>query len=272
MVALWRALADSGHTRVPGFADPYAAAFLRGRWAVLHRSGLEGMRRADALSRTRAARRYEFVVFRVVALDRKLLDAVAGGAGQVVILGAGFDTRVWRHPELASARVFEVDHPDTQAVKRTRSAGLPAPHAPPVYVPVDFTRDRLVDRLAEAGHDPTRPTVWLWEGVVMYLDDAAVAATLADIAGRSAPGSTLLLHYHTPDPPGLLPRLRSLGVRLLGEPLTGARSPDAVAALVHAAGLTLEEDLDLAAQGRLAGAEPPDDPYGEISRIVVARR
>ena len=94
------------------------------------------------------------------------------GAPQVVILGAGLDGRAWRMPELRDVTVFEVDHPDSQREKAARAAALLRVAREVRFVPVDFTRDRLDEPLAAAGHDPARPTTWIWEGVVMYLTTA----------------------------------------------------------------------------------------------------
>lgn len=70
--------------------------------------------------------------------------------------------------------MFLVDLPSTQGYMRDRAPTLGEPLARLVWVPVDFGRDDLSEALAAAGHDPTVPTTWVWEGVTMYLDDAAV--------------------------------------------------------------------------------------------------
>ena len=114
------------------------------------------------------------MVSRTVAID----EAVRAAASpQVVILGAGLDGRAWRMQELRDVTVFEVDHPDSQRVKRARVSALQQVARDVRFVPVDFTRDRLDDALAAAGHDATRPTTWIWEGVVMYLELADIEAT-----------------------------------------------------------------------------------------------
>src|SRR5262249_62078281 len=93
--------------------------------------------------------------------------------------------------------VLEAAHPARQAAKRARAAALTAKARSLQFVAVDFERDALADRLAAAGHRQGEPTVWVWGGVVMYLRDAGVRATLAAIAARSARGSTLVVQYHT---------------------------------------------------------------------------
>ncbi len=104
------------------------------------------------------------------------------------MLGAGLDTFAYRnpHPDLV---VWEVDHPDTGAWKKDRLAAAGIDPGAVRYVGVDFERDDLVQRLRESGLDVTRPTFFLWLGVVPYLTQAAVEATLRAIAGIAAPRS-----------------------------------------------------------------------------------
>ena len=116
------------------------------------------------------------------------------GGAQLVLLGAGFDARAARLAEtLDGARVFEVDHPATQALKRSRFGDL---HV--TFVPWNFERDAMSTlgaRLAALGHDPSRPTLTIWEGVTMYLTEPAIADTVAAVRGWSAPGSQLCFSY-----------------------------------------------------------------------------
>ncbi|XVU21577.1 class I SAM-dependent methyltransferase [Actinoplanes sp. CA-054009] len=164
---------------------------------------------------------------------------------QVVILGAGLDGRAWRMPELAGVAVFEVDQPASQADKRRRAAGLPG--SPPTFVPVDFGRDHLGGALGAAGHRPEVPTTWIWEGVVPYLTEAEVAATVAEVAARSAPGSRLIVNFQVP---AAKARLGRLMVRLLmastgrrsiwaREPWRSTWTPGAMTALLAEHGYTV---------------------------------
>jgi len=188
------------------------------------------------------------MLVRTIAIDDALR---AVGSPQVVILGAGLDGRAWRMPELANVVVFEVDHPDSQRVKRARIPAL-TPGAHDIrFVPVDFERDSLSDALANAGHDPARPTTWIWEGVVMYLTPADVEATLGAIARRSAATSRLVIVYHSP---ALLLRLAGLYLRYLGEPLRSAFQPSAMRALLAKYGFVVARDDDIHA---LAAALAP---------------
>ncbi len=126
-----------------------------------------------------------------------LIDDAVRGAGhrQLVIVGAGLDTRPWRLGELEDAVVFSVDHPASQADCRRRADGLDLAARRVEFVPVDLGSEPLGLALLDGGHDPSAPTTWLWEGVVPYLTGDQVEATLGALSERSAPGSTLVVPY-----------------------------------------------------------------------------
>ena len=173
---------------------------------------------------------------RTVEIDESLRGC---RTSQVVILGAGLDGRAWRMDELRDAVVFEVDHPDSQQLKRQRAAALTLRAREVRVGPVDFTRDKLGDALASAGHDPMQPTAWIWEGVVMYLTAEQVEATLAALSPRSAPGSRLVILYTQP---ALIMRLVGLAVGLLGEPFRSAFTPEAMRTLLSRYGFAVVRD------------------------------
>lgn len=136
------------------------------------------------------------MIIRTRFIEERLEQAIRDGASQLVVLGAGFDTRAYRLIELLkAARVFEVDQPSTQEYKkrRVREAGI---EVPPnlTYVAVDFRHDKLGDVLAAAGYDSSQKTFFIWEGVTMYLPEAAVEETLRWVA-RQAPGSTIVFDF-----------------------------------------------------------------------------
>lgn len=180
------------------------------------------------------------MVPRTVAIDAAIRDAASP---QLVILGAGLDGRAWRMPELAETIVFEVDHPDSQRRKRERAASLKPVARELRFVPVDFTRDRLEDALAAAGHDPAWPTTWLWEGVVMYLERADIEATLRVVQARSAPGSHLVILYTSPS---LIRKAAGLVLGLIGEPFHSAFSAEQIRTLLAGFGFSVVHDDDLA--------------------------
>lgn len=135
-----------------------------------------------------------FELARTHFMDELLLEEVTAGATQVVILGAGLDSRAYR---LAiDAQVFEVDHPVTAAVKRERlDAVLGGPPAHVRYVQVDFNSEDLGERLAAGGFDAEARTVVIWSGVVPYLEEAGVASSLRWFAAGTGPGSAITFDY-----------------------------------------------------------------------------
>jgi methyltransferase (TIGR00027 family) len=110
-------------------------------------------------------------------------QAIAQGARQIVVLGAGLDTFAYRVEPAEGLRVTEVDHPATQAEKRRRlAAAAIAPPAHLVFAPCDFETESLADALGACGFDARQRSFFLWLGVVPYLSEPAVFATLATIA------------------------------------------------------------------------------------------
>ena len=147
-------------------------------------------------------------------IEDRLAEEVAKGVRQVVILGAGFDTKAYRLTQLLKdARVFEVDRAATQEYKRRRirEAGIEVP-TNLIYVPVDFRKDSLGAVLEKASYDPSKETFFIWEGVTMYLPETAVAETLSWVA-RQAKGSTIIfdfIYQATLDFLAALPNLENL--------------------------------------------------------------
>ena len=151
---------------------------------------------AEARQNTEALGSAVMMIIRTRFIEERLEQAIRHGVSQVVILGAGFDTRAYRLTELLkAAHVFEVDQPSTQEYKkrRVRETGI---EVPPnlTYVPVDFRHDKLGDALNAAGYDPARRTFFVWEGVTMYLPEAAVEETLRWVAAQAS-GSTIIFDF-----------------------------------------------------------------------------
>jgi methyltransferase (TIGR00027 family) len=122
--------------------------------------------------------------------DGRVLDATGAGVRQVVILGAGYDDRALRFPA-PGVRFFELDHPATQADKARRLRAMRPGAVAPTLVPADFRHDDLGRVLAACGHDATQPTLFLCEGLLVYLDQPACVRLLAGLRARAAGGSTL---------------------------------------------------------------------------------
>lgn len=144
----------------------------------------------DARNLRGSGRLFAWVEARTAFFDRVLTAALDDGVDQVVVLGAGYDGRALRF-RTPGVTFFEVDHPATQADKRARLAAAGASTEGITFVSADFTRPGLGEALARAGHDTTRRTLSLCEGVLRYLPESAVRELLGVIAARSAPGSRL---------------------------------------------------------------------------------
>lgn len=136
-----------------------------------------------------------FLAARDRFIDDVLQNFLKEGMQQLVILGAGYDSRAYRFA-LQDVRTFEVDHPATQQDKLEKVqrifGKLPA-HV--CYVPVDFNTQTVADRLLQSGYDPTRKTLFIWQGVSMYLTARAVDDMLALVTQCSGNGSAIVFDY-----------------------------------------------------------------------------
>jgi methyltransferase (TIGR00027 family) len=214
----------------------------------------------------------------VVVRTRVAEDELArSGAGQYVLLGTGLDTFAYRNP-FSNVRVYEVDQPDTQALKRNRlqNAGI-APPPNMTFVPCDFSRDALADALAAGGFDRTRPAVFAWLGVVMYLEAADVAETLRYIAALPSPTSVIFDYAQPPDAFPWLQRVfyRQVLDRLaqIGEPWKSFMQPEPLGEQLLSLGFSSVEDLgaDEINERYLAHRSDGLKARG-IGRIAIARK
>jgi methyltransferase (TIGR00027 family) len=245
-VALRRAAHQLHDDKPLVFEDPLAVRILGPAYAEELRRTPDGDKRPWSAG---------FRAF-MVARARLAEDTLAAGIGehgvtQYLVLGAGLDTFACRN-ERAELRVFEVDHPATQAWKRQmlQAAGIALPETAHL-VAVDFEQDSLRAKLAAAGFDFTQPTVTAWLGVVPYLTLEAFRATLR-VLGRFAPGSAVVFDYAQPRE--ALPEqerlmLDSLSARVAqaGEPFQLFFTPEQLAEELEWQGLRVVEDLDGAA-------------------------
>lgn len=259
-VAYLRALGSLA-PQVPGFADAVAERLLPAAWAARVERTRQRLARHPLGSPLPLG--YgglgRFLQLRTVMLDRALRSAQP--FEQLAILGAGLDTRAWRLPELEGIRVFEVDHPDTQAWKRARCETLSAKAADVRFVPVDFRRDALEEGLCAAGLEPTRTTFWLWEGVIPYLDAPAVLRTFGAMARLSSPGSRAAVTYGGRTG-GRVPG--SFLLALIGEPPRSAFTPPEFAEAALSAGWVGTSDSGLAQWQQTLAPElslRPDSPW-----------
>jgi methyltransferase (TIGR00027 family) len=176
--------------------DPLAERFLGAKYRML----LWGRPLRDVVERLIEQRfpgHHYYVIARTRYFDDLLQQRLAAGAEQLVILGAGYDSRPYRFADqLAGVQVFEVDHPATSTAKQAKVGALfgkvPANVA---YVEVDFTVDKLADKLLGCGYRTTHPTVFLWEGVTPYLNLEAVDTVLGFVMAGAAAGSAIVFDY-----------------------------------------------------------------------------
>ena len=195
------------------------------------------------------------------------------------MLGAGLDTFAYRNPYPASRlRVFEVDHPSTQAWKRRRldEVGIAIP-ASMSFAPVDFEKQTLADGLRQAGFKADEPAFFSMLGVVVYLTKDAVMDTMKYIASRPA-GSEIVFDYSVP--PSTLGddermRMESIGrsVAGMGEPFITHFEPAALAAALRQIGFTRIEDLSPAeANDRYFRNRSDDLRAGNSAHLMKAGR
>jgi methyltransferase (TIGR00027 family) len=253
-VAGWRGLGcliDPAHR----LADDPSGLELGGRWArVMARMGPRLLRLPAV------ANWVGYMQVRTRLIDDVLLAFVDDGGSQVVILGAGYDCRAVRFADrLRGARVFEVDHPATQARKRAvlgNGAAYPAE-----LVVWDFARRPLAElppALIERGLDPDAPTLTIWEGVTMYLTEPAIESTLDAVRTCGGAGSRLVMSYidrSLLDRPRGIVRFGVAAVRALGEPFTFGWIPAELPDWLAARGcLVVDHDIDRDAHAMLPPA------------------
>ena len=280
-VALFRALETARPPERRLFEDAYAEALLG-----------PPLRAVVALARVPATGRlvYEtidrrwpgsrlWIVVRTRFIDDLVRNALDEGATQVVLLGAGLDTRAHRIDRVRRARVFEVDELATQRLKRERLARVLERTPSHVrYVALDFERDDLASALQAAGLRPDSPSVVVWEGVTSYLGADAVDATFRSLAALTAPRSTVVFTYLRRDvvtgeaePPGAQAAARA--VRRAGEPFKFGLDPARVGGYLRERGFDLEEERSCADLARAYfGAHDGPELAAAFYRIAVARR
>lgn len=227
---------------------------------------------------------YYYVNARTKHIDKLLQDAAKDGLEQVVVLGAGFDSRAYRFKSaLPNVRFFELDHPPTSARKMAMVkeifGKIPA-HV--TLVPIDFNTQKIEDAMGKAGYDPKKVTYFIWEGVTYYITGDAVDQTLRFIAARSAPGSTVVFDY-IPEPAvkgdyKKYPAVRRAAFRmaLAGEPLISGlpEGTEAVKGYMSDRGLEVVSDLgheELTRRYLIGSDGKPDGRPPGYFRIVHAR-
>jgi methyltransferase (TIGR00027 family) len=227
--------------------DPYGLAFSAPR--IGHMVGGDPGRLAQALGRIPGLSTWiVYMQVRTHLIDDAVRAFADAGGRQVIVLGAGYDCRALRLPELAGASVYEVDHPATQVHKLAVLARLGVT-TPARTLAWDFEArpmDQLSGALVALGHDPRAPTFTIWEGVTMYLTEGAIEASLRAIAAWSGPGSEVAINYVSRSRlarPALAARALLAIARQLGEPFKFGWEPAALPAYLAERGFELMRDV-----------------------------
>ena len=210
-------------------------------------------------------------------IDAVLEESLKTGTRQVVILGAGLDSRAYRFDGvMQNVRVFELDLPQTQSYKKNRVLEIVGRFPNHVtFAPIDFTTQSLLDVLTGAGYDRKAKTIFIWEGVTMYIPEAAVDSTLRFVAGNAAPGSRIVFDYFlesalrapTPDLKDTTRRVASVG-----EPFVFGMPGENATAFVKQRGLEIASDVgygELGVQYLPKGSNLPTRSLNRICTAVV---
>lgn len=176
--------------------DPFAKDFLGSRFSRILKSRLLTKIALWYFDR-KVPGAIGCIVSRTRYIDDYLKACIEDGIEQLVILGAGYDSRAYRFNQLeGKVKVFEVDLPSTLKVKMEKVehifGSLPDNV---VYVPIDFDKEKLDKKLFENGYDKNLKTLFIWEGVTMYITAEAVDETLAFVAENSGLGSSIIFNY-----------------------------------------------------------------------------
>ena len=218
-------------------------------------------------------------ILRLRFAEDHLREAVAAGARQYVILGAGLDSFCLRQGDLAGRlRIFEVDRPASQDLKRDKLLTING-HLPAnlVFTPVDFETERLDEALTRAGYDTAVPAFFSWLGTSYYLTRDAVRDTFGRIGAVAAPGTQVALDYkyprHLVPADGLLfaDKLDQF-VAKRGEPMLSMFTPDELNTELRRAGFTELDHVSPEQQARryLAGRSDMTAPAPNFAFALFA--
>jgi methyltransferase (TIGR00027 family) len=290
--ALATALMRAVHTRLdpnPLIDDPWGDRLVPESVRETIRAAVLG--RMDAANRERAMaapdnivdlslRRspaYENVITRTRYTEDALKAAVGAGASQYILVGAGFDSFILRRPEFAAhLKIFEIDHPATQSLKRQRIAALGISLPDSVhFIASDLSSESVAAALSRSSFRADRASFFSWLGVTMYLSREANLATLQSVARCALAGSELVLTYVDQQ---LLDsrseQFQELQKRVtsVGEPFLSGFDPNTFAATLRECGLELIEDLaadKVAARYGRVGTNGPG--HSSFSHMALAR-
>lgn len=142
----------------------------------------------------------EYIIARTAYFDRLFVDALKNKTPQIVLLGAGYDSRAYRFASSnQGTKIFELDSAPTQNRKKKciRKARIDIPEQL-TFVPINFNQESIKDALVKAGYDTDQKTLFLWEGVSYYLEEESVNTTLEFASHASHNDNTIAFDYTIP--------------------------------------------------------------------------
>jgi methyltransferase (TIGR00027 family) len=214
------------------------------------------------------------VVLRSRFTEDRLADAVSRGTTQYILLGAGLDTFGFRQPQWAqSLRILEVDHAQTQLLKRQLmdAADLPPP-ANVSYVSVDFERESLQEGLLRHGVEQDETTFFSWLGVTMYLREPAIDAVLRFVAGFPSGSEIVLTFAQPPDDKTDSTAWVAARTAAMNEPMISFFTPAAMEIKLRRAGFSGIDFLSpKESEIRYFSQRPLDLPVPKRTAIVAAQ-
>ena len=249
-IAFCRALETQAQPARRLFTDPFAIALLSDSYRMFARMAYFPIlgKLVYAILDIGWPYSRSSAVVRTRAIDELVCDAIRSESRQLVLLGAGLDSRGCRLDEARTIAVFEVDHPATQRVKQERLHAYMGKLPENIkYVAADFERDALEANLIDSGYNPAIQSVVVWEGVIDYLTESAIQSTLAVLERLLAPSSLLIFTYtHKSALDGSKAfrgsrRWRYLS-RVSGEPFIFGFNPDTLAEVLMSYRFLLQSD------------------------------
>lgn len=272
IVAMARAVGVSCDLR-----DPLARRVASpGRWASIDGLAKNGILPAVVRQSLRVVSMglIDHNTIRMLAIDRMIERAMSEGIEQLVLLGAGFDSRAWRLKCLRSCSVYELDRREIQGVKRASVASMMPTARALALLPIDLQAESLRRTLQLSDFNEGRPTQWIMEGVSAYLFPRDFGNVMSQVSLLSAPKSQFIASYVPPASASLGKSMLGGSEQLLaimGERITGLISEPEVAQLVVASGLTIGRDFSWPQWAEsVQGYRPVPNMFRE--RIILAEQ
>lgn len=209
----------------------------------------------------------DLIVARTLYFDQ-LIEKHSGSAAQFVLMGAGLDTRAYNRWEDQDLKFFELDQQATQNMKirSLRRARVPSSHVE--YVEVDFSHENWIEGLVEVGFDSSLKTIFLWEGVTLYLSEEEVCETLVAVKAVAGNGSVLLTDFYAERfvkmaKKGAMARTLEATNETLGFGIDFSRSHESrLRDFINTQGVQTGEE-------RFLGAESKKGPFAEVTEIKL---